>query len=103
MEQQSVVQWLQDIYNNCNEYEKFISKSDWKEAEHIEKFIIEKAIDEALNAYGIIKKQITMAQTLEEIKQIAESMWEGCHGCDETDKQMWINGFVTGYLTSKSE
>mgnify|MGYP000626900842 CR=1 FL=1 len=54
--QHSVVQWLQDIYNNCNEYEKYISKSDWEEAKHIEKFIIEKTIDEALNAYGIIKK-----------------------------------------------
>jgi len=45
-----------------------------------------------------------MAQlTLQEIKDLAERMWEGCHGCDETDKQMWINGFVTGYLLSKSE
>lgn len=44
-----------------------------------------------------------MVQTLQEIRELAESMWEGCHGCDETDKQMWINGFVTGYLTSKTE
>ena len=42
-------------------------------------------------------------QELQEITELAESMWEGCHHCDETDKQMWINGFVTGYLTSKSE
>jgi len=41
-----------------------------------------------------------MAQTLQKIRELAESMWEGCHGCDETDKQMWINGFVTGYLMS---
>lgn len=41
--------------------------------------------------------------TLEEIRQLAESMWEGCHHCDETDKQMWINGFVTGYLMAKPE
>ena len=41
--------------------------------------------------------------TLDEIKQLAERMWEGCHGCDETDKQMWINGFVNGYLIAKSE
>ena len=41
--------------------------------------------------------------TLQEIKELAEKMWEGCHGCDETDKQMWINEFVTGYLLSKSE
>jgi hypothetical protein len=44
-----------------------------------------------------------MAQTIQEIRELAESMWEGCHGCDETDKHMWINGFVTGYLTSKTE
>ena len=23
-----------------------------------------------------------------------------CHHCDETDEQMWINGYVHGYLTS---
>lgn len=56
MAKQSVVQWLQDIYNNCNKYEEYISESDWEEAKHIEKIIIEKAIDDALNAYGIIKK-----------------------------------------------
>lgn len=39
----------------------------------------------------------------ERIKILAESMWEGCDGCDETDKQMWINGFITGYLTAKTE
>jgi hypothetical protein len=42
-------------------------------------------------------------QTLQDIRQLAERMWEGCHGCDETDKQMWINGFVNGYLIAKSE
>ena len=44
-----------------------------------------------------------MEQTLEEIRKLAESMWEGCQHCDETDRQMWINGFVTGYLTSKND
>ncbi len=42
-------------------------------------------------------------QTLQDIRRLAERMWEGCHGCDETDKQMWINGFITGYITSKTE
>lgn len=41
--------------------------------------------------------------TLEEIRKLAERMWEGCHGCDEFDKQMWINGFINGCLTAKSE
>lgn len=36
--------------------------------------------------------------TLEEIKKLAESYWEGCDGCDQNDKQMWINGFTIGYL-----
>jgi hypothetical protein len=39
-------------------------------------------------------------QTLEQIKELAKSMWEGCHHCDEIDEQMWINGYVHGYLTS---
>ena len=40
-----------------------------------------------------------MEQTLQKIRELAESTWED--GCDENDKQMWINGFVTGYLTSR--
>lgn len=50
------------------------------------------------------QKRNNMVQlTLQEIKDLAERMWEGCHGCDETDKQMWINGFVMGYLTAYNE
>ena len=37
-------------------------------------------------------------KTLQEIRELAEKMWEGCHGCDENDKAFWINGFVHGYL-----
>jgi hypothetical protein len=36
--------------------------------------------------------------TLEELKQIAEQCWDGCDGCTEQDKQMWVSGFVTGVL-----
>lgn len=39
--------------------------------------------------------------TLDEIKKLAERTWEGCHGCDEYDKQMWINGFTIGYLNAR--
>ena len=39
-------------------------------------------------------------QTLKEIEQLAEKMWEGCHGCDEMDKYMWTGGFMQGYLMS---
>ena len=40
--------------------------------------------------------------TLKEIEKMAENQWEGCHHCTEDDKQMWINGFITGYLTAKN-
>jgi hypothetical protein len=39
--------------------------------------------------------------TTKEIEQLAETQWEGCHGCDENDKQFWINGFIIGYLNSR--
>jgi hypothetical protein len=38
---------------------------------------------------------------MKEIEQLAETQWEGCHGCDESDKQFWINGFVHGYLNAR--
>lgn len=41
--------------------------------------------------------------TIEEIRRKAEESWEGCHHCDETDKQMWINGFIRGYLNGQQE
>lgn len=41
-------------------------------------------------------------QTLEQIKELAERMWEGCHGCDEMDKYMWTGGFIEGYLMAQS-
>jgi hypothetical protein len=36
-----------------------------------------------------------------EIEQLAETEWEGCHSCDENDKQFWINGFIIGYLNAR--
>ena len=41
--------------------------------------------------------------TLEEIRKQAEESWTPCHGCDQYDKEMWINGFVTGYLNGQQE
>jgi hypothetical protein len=41
--------------------------------------------------------------TVKEIREIAEKSWEGCHGCDEYDKGLWINGFVTGYLNASQD
>lgn len=28
----TAVEWLEEIYHSCNTYEKFISNSDWEEA-----------------------------------------------------------------------
>jgi hypothetical protein len=39
--------------------------------------------------------------TPEEIRKLAESAWERCHGCDENDKAFWINGFIIGYLNAR--
>jgi len=39
--------------------------------------------------------------TTKEIEQLAETQWEGCHGCDENDKAFWINGFMIGYLCAQ--
>jgi hypothetical protein len=39
--------------------------------------------------------------TRQEIERLAETQWEGCHGCDENDKMFWINGFVIGYLNAR--
>ena len=41
--------------------------------------------------------------TVQEIRKIAEDRWEGCHGCDEVDKQFWVNGFIHGYLIAENE
>lgn len=31
----------------------------------------------------------------------AGKSWEGCHGCDENDRNFWINGFMIGYLNAR--
>jgi hypothetical protein len=36
-------------------------------------------------------------------KLIAGASWEGCHGCDEHDKNFWIQGFIHGYIKAKQE
>jgi hypothetical protein len=39
--------------------------------------------------------------TTEQIKALAEQQWTYCHGYDENDRQMWINGFAVGYLNAR--
>jgi hypothetical protein len=41
--------------------------------------------------------------TVQEITKIAEARWEECHGCDNNDKNFWMNGFITGYLIAENE
>lgn len=38
-----------------------------------------------------------------EAKQQAEDSWEKCDGCDDNDKNFWINGFIQGYITAKNK
>jgi hypothetical protein len=34
---QTAVEWLKEIYDSCNNYEKFISNIDWEQAKEMEK------------------------------------------------------------------
>ena len=40
---------------------------------------------------------------VEELKKKAEASWEGCHGCNESDRDMWINGYIKGALANQIE
>ncbi len=42
-------------------------------------------------------------QRMSELRELAEKSWEGCHHCDENDKEFWINGFITGVLSTTDE
>jgi hypothetical protein len=33
----TAVEWLEEIYHSCNNYEKFISNIDWEQAKEMEK------------------------------------------------------------------
>ncbi len=37
----------------------------------------------------------------EELKKKAEAFWEACHGCNESDRDMWINFYIKGALANK--
>jgi hypothetical protein len=34
---QTAVEWLKEIYDSCNTYEKFIANIDWEQAKEMEK------------------------------------------------------------------
>ena len=51
-----------------------------------------------------IKEKIDkLTDELKKIYKLAEESWEGCDGCDENDKRLWINGFQKGYYTAKPD
>ena len=37
MKEISAVEWLREIYDSCNNYEKFIANIDWEQAKEMEK------------------------------------------------------------------
>lgn len=43
------------------------------------------------------KKLITELMNGDDILDLAKEAWEGCDGCTEADKQMYISGFIAGY------
>jgi len=49
----------------------------------------------------VIEQNEKRKAELERVKNLAEQSWEGCDGCDENDKNFFINGFIKGYLHLK--
>jgi hypothetical protein len=39
--------------------------------------------------------------TTEQIKELAEQQWTYQYGFEESDKQLWVNGFAVGYMNAK--
>ena len=39
--------------------------------------------------------------TTEQIKVLAEQQWTYQYGFEESDKQLWVNGFAVGYINAK--
>ena len=42
-----------------------------------------------------------MTRDIEQITKLAEDSWVYSHGSDYYDKQMWINGFIHGYINCR--
>ena len=56
MKKQTAVEWLKEIYDSCNNYEKFIANIDWEQAKQMEKEQIELAhIDGGKNKRTAVK------------------------------------------------
>lgn len=84
MSQQTAVEWLFKLSK-----ERELDKFDLKQAKQME-------YEQYDHAFLYGKLYAEQNYTLEELTKIAEKAWEGCHGCDDNDKNFWINGFITG-------
>ena len=47
---------------------------------------------------GFIERRLAIAEDY--ARKLAEKQWIWKPGFDDTTKQLWINGFVSGYMTS---
>lgn len=46
---------------------------------------------------------ITHGGRLKSFRKLAEESWEGCDGCDDNDKNFFINGFVTAMFRMQKD
>jgi hypothetical protein len=45
----------------------------------------------------------TRQMSIKELKNKAEQSWVECDGCNQDDRQMWINGYLAGALSNQIE
>jgi galactose-1-phosphate uridylyltransferase len=80
-----------------SEFEKLSQKENQKKL-IIE--IMEKDEADGLYDYPELEGTINLCKDridkLKQDQELAESLWEGCDGCNENDKNFWINGFISG-------
>jgi len=51
-----------------------------------------------------IKQQVSdYTDKVVKLRKEAEDSWEGCDGCTDNDKSMWINGYIRGALANQIE
>ena len=44
------------------------------------------------------KEQMKSQTSIDLLRDKAERAWTPCHGCDDNDKNFWINGYIHGAL-----
>ena len=85
MEQQTAVEWLIDnIFQSYLDGKIYCNGLDI--TEEIEK------------AKQMEKEQMKSQTSIDLLRDKAERAWTPCHGCDDNDKNFWINGYIHGAL-----